>query len=315
MIVPSDFLPHLRVSLARGSFPVQYVLRFLCSVCSSLSPTRILESRTCEYSHILALSMLSLQDVFMVAAFMVLAIAQDLSVMNGLPTPVATEPAAVVQVIISAPGTTVIIPSFESAGATVAAGNILTAPSTIIITSTHTPTVVGTTSQTKTEPSPSAVASAAVTASATSTPAGLSSVAKIGIGLGVPLGVIIAAAVIGFLMYRYRRHKQNSRLQHHGFIQASRSYSTGDEGARAFGFRRKAGPIKALKHDNNSCGSEPPVSPMTRSKSKEMRYDTYTRRSESAHELHGHDVPDVSRELPGSHSMRPSELPAERGFE
>ena len=47
--------------------------------------------------------------------------------------------------------------------------------------------------------------------------------------MGVPLGVIAGLAVIGFLVRRHRRHKEVSRLRHHGNVAAAGLYPAIDE--------------------------------------------------------------------------------------
>jgi hypothetical protein len=220
-----------------------------------------------------------------------------------------TQPAAVVQVTEIAPGTTNVLTSIQAAGATDTAGNIATAPSTIPITSTHTPTAFPTNTTT---PSPARATSTTKPSSesaSTSTSSGLSSSAKIGIGLGVPLGVIIAVVVIGLFLYRHRRYKQKSISQGDNFMAPAGIHSTKDHEAKAAKSGWKSGATKELKHDVDDGGSEPVLSGMP----KEMKHDIRADESKNVHEVYGDDVPVPSRELPGSPGVRRSELPGNSG--
>ena len=132
----------------------------------------------------------------------------------------------------------------------------------------------------------------------TQAPGKLSSAAKIGIGLGVPLGTLILLA-ISFLIFRLRQHKHNSRLRHHGNMAAQGLYPASDESATPekennIGSRNsgKAGltAIEEMKSDDGGPNDR-----------------------EEAHEVHGEHVPALLKELQGDAGPKRHELPVRRG--
>lgn len=89
---------------------------------------------------------------------------------------------------------------------------VTTAP-TIITTSTAPSTVFPADTTTSSPASATGTTPASAEFGTTQKGSSLSSSAKIGIGLGVPLGVIIIAiAIVGFLLYRRRQHKHAKGL-------------------------------------------------------------------------------------------------------
>ncbi|CAD6563948.1 MAG: hypothetical protein ASARMPRED_002580 [Alectoria sarmentosa] len=116
--------------------------------------------------------------------------------------------------------------------------------------------------------------------SATASP-GLDPSAKIGIGLGVPLGLILLAT-IGFLTLRHRRHKQVSRLRHHSNIAAAGLYPAEEKDERD---------ITDVENSSEPRGLE----------------------NNHVHEIQGTAIPAYSRELPGSPGVRWQELSTRRG--
>jgi len=158
-----------------------------------------------------------------------------------------------------------------------------TPQSSTSVTSTNLPTSTGSSSV---GPNPSRLSSATPSATTSPVSSGLTASAKVGIGLGVPLGVIVCNAV-GSLIFRYLRHKQSSRLRHHGNVAAAGLYPAVDESAHAAG---SSGGVKELKNDGGNGGEE-----------------------KGPHEMQGEEVPAYSRELPGSPGPARSELNARRG--
>jgi len=122
-----------------------------------------------------------------------------------------TEPPAVVQVTETAPGTTHVITSVQAAGATDTAGNVATAPATILVTSTQTPqvfppvTATHTTSS-KSSSSTSGSAALATSAASTSSSSGLSPGSKIAVAVVVP--VVAVALIVLALLFWWRKRKQ-----------------------------------------------------------------------------------------------------------
>ena len=104
---------------------------------------------------------------------------------------------------------------------------------------------------------------------------GLSDAAKIGIGLGVPLGVLIIALEIGFVLYRRKRYRsQQASTEPGGEVATYKSGLDGDE---------------STKHGSNFKGAE--------EKTTKLR------------EMDGNSLPFSRKELTGTPGVRRSELP------
>jgi MYXO-CTERM domain-containing protein len=126
-------------------------------------------------------------------------------------TSTVIEPPAVVQVTETAPGTTHVLTSIQAAGATDTAGNVATAPSTILITSTQTPRVFPTdttmhTSSSKSSSSSSSSAALATAGANSSSSSGLSAGGKIAVAVVVP--VVAVALIVLAALFLWRRRKQ-----------------------------------------------------------------------------------------------------------
>ena len=144
---------------------------------------------------------------------------------------------------------------------------------------------------------PSGTASQAPTISTSKAPSKLSSSAKIGIGLGVPLGIIILG-LIGALLFRFRQHKRGSRLKHHGNMIPDMLYPAEDK--------------CSIPHKNEATGE-------VQSKEGNIAINELKNQNDTAshgrgpHEMHGDHVPPYSRELLGDLGSGRQELPTRRG--
>ncbi|CAF9920567.1 MAG: hypothetical protein ALECFALPRED_001568 [Alectoria fallacina] len=143
-------------------------------------------------------------------------------------------------------------------------------------TASPTPTSVTTSTPTPTSSTTPIIKSSSATASP-----GLDPSAKIGIGLGVPLGLIVLAT-IGFLTLRYRRHKQVSRLRHQSNIAAGGLSPAEQKGKKD---------VTDVENSNEPQGPE----------------------NNHVHEIQGTAIPAYSRELAGSPGVRWQELSTRRG--
>ncbi|KAL2043822.1 hypothetical protein N7G274_003342 [Stereocaulon virgatum] len=124
---------------------------------------------------------------------------------------------------------------------------------------------------------------AATTSSPASTPtvtkqrlSGLSSSTKTGIGVGVPLGVIILL-LIGVLVFHYWRNRQDSSAKNHGDTPAAGTNTADDGGEAGVAARGKGVGVKDLEHDT------------------QVGADT-----DLAREVHGEELPAYSKESPVS---------------
>ena len=107
--------------------------------------------------------------------------------------------------------------------------------------------------------------------------------------MGVSLGIIFLA-LVGFLLLRHQRHKQVSRLRHHGIIAAAGLYPVIDEAddrAREADQRN----VTDLENRSESLGHE----------------------KDDVHEIQGTEIPPYSRELIGSPGVPRQELAMRRG--
>lgn len=118
---------------------------------------------------------------------------------------------------------------------------------------------------------------------------GLTDASKIGIGLGVPFGVLVVSVIVGFLIICRRRHKKTSRLEHHGTLAAVGVHP-------AVGEEEKVGHaseiISAIQQPEHGLRPEMEGSGGVK----------------GAHEVHGDAVPFYRRELPGSAGVKRWEL-------
>ncbi|KAL9063257.1 MAG: hypothetical protein Q9161_009561 [Pseudevernia consocians] len=129
---------------------------------------------------------------------------------------------------------------------------------------------------------------------------------KIGIGLGVPLGVIIVA-IIAFLCMRHIRHKKQSRLRHSGNIAAAGVYPASDQDMKlnAVQVEKKTDVAASLEQTGPL-----PVSPLEqRAPVSPLGHEEDVSPSANIRELHGWDIPPYSRELEGSPAPVRKELP------
>ena len=129
----------------------------------------------------------------------------------------------------------------------------------------------------------------AAKSSSTAASQGHVSSAKIGAGVGVPLGIAFIA-LIGFLTWRHLRYKNESRLRHHGIIAAAGLYPVNEEG------ENNAAPTD---HRNmTDAGNES---------------DTHGLEKNNVHEIQGTEIPAYSRELIGSPGVPRGELASRPG--
>ena len=179
-----------------------------------------------------------------------------------------------------------------------------TLPSSSPTTSTSTPT--STTSSThssksstiSTTKASSSTSSAAKSSSSTTSAAKSSSTAasqghvssaKIGVGVGVPVG-IISIGLIGLLIWRHLRYKNESRLRHHGIIAAAGLYPVNEEGGNNTG--------QTVQRNRTHARNES---------------DTQGLEKSNVHEIQGTEIPAYSRELIGSAGVRRGELASRPG--
>ena len=113
--------------------------------------------------------------------------------------------------------------------------------------------------------------------------------AKIGVGVGVPLG-IVSIGLIGFLTWRHLRYKNESRLRHHGIIAAAGLYPVNEEGENNAG--------QTDHRDMTDAGNES---------------DTQGLEKNNVHEIQGTEIPAYSRELIGSLGVPRGELASRPG--
>ena len=160
--------------------------------------------------------------------------------------------------------------------------------STVSTTKASSSTSSTSTSSSSTSSAASSTTSAAK-ASSTAAPQGQVSSAKIGVGVGVPLG-IISIGLIGLLIWRHLRYKNESRLRHHGIIAAAGLYPVNEEGENNAG---------QTDHRNmTDAGSES---------------DTQGLEKNNVHEIQGTEIPAYSRELIGSPGVPRGELGSRPG--
>ena len=125
-------------------------------------------------------------------------------------TAAVTPTAEVVQFTATEPGTTHVVTSVQSAGATDPAGNVASEPSTVVITSTQPPQIFPseTTKHSSTTPSTSTTSTGSLStagASSSST-GGLSAGGKIAVAVVVP--VVAVALIVLAALFLWRRRKQ-----------------------------------------------------------------------------------------------------------
>ena len=113
--------------------------------------------------------------------------------------------------------------------------------------------------------------------------------AKIGVGVGVPLG-IVSIGLIGFLIWRHLRYKNESRLRHHGIIAAAGLYPVNEEGENTAG--------QTDHRDMTDAGNES---------------DTQGLEKNNVHEIQGTEIPAYSKELIGSPGVPRGELASRPG--
>ena len=162
------------------------------------------------------------------------------------------------------------------------------ATSTVSLTSSPTSATSSHSSTSSTAKPSSSISSAAKTtssakASATASPSHQST-AKVGIGVGVPLGISFAA-LIGFLLLRHRRHKEVSRRRHHGIVAAAGLYPVNEES------------------NERSGGTD-----QTNTTDFENMSESQGHEKEGVHEILGTEIPAHSRELIGSPGVPRQEL-------
>ena len=163
---------------------------------------------------------------------------------------------------------------------------VVSSNSIIVTTQSIAATSSGVSSSSKSDSSPSSSpvssSAAATTTSPSSSSSGLDQSAKIGIGLGVPLGLLITA-IFAYMVYRYSRNKKISRGRHVGNIAAAGLYPAADN---ADAEKLDAVAVQAKDDDNHGVSS---VS--------------------GKGELHGDHIPPYTRELEGSPGLGKRELP------
>ena len=129
----------------------------------------------------------------------------------------------------------------------------------------------------------------AAKSSSTAAPQGHVSSAKIGVGVGVPVG-IISIGLIGLLIWRHLRYKNESRLRHHGIIAAAGLYPANEEGEHNAG--------QTVQRNRTHARNES---------------DTQGLEKNNVHEIQGTEIPAYSRELIGSAGVRRGELASRPG--
>lgn len=164
------------------------------------------------------------------------------------------------------------------------------ATSTASSTSSTASTPTSSSSTTSIARSSSSTISIAQTPSATASSSHQAS-AKIGIGVGVPFGIIFVA-IVGFLTLRHLKYKQVSRLRHHGIIAAAGLYPVVDESDD------RTGEMNQRRVTDTENGIEP------------QGFE-----KDGVHEIQGTEIPAYSRELIGSPGVPRQELAMRRGSE
>ena len=104
--------------------------------------------------------------------------------------------------------------------------------------------------------------------------------------MGVPLGIMFLA-IVGFLTLRHHRHKQVSRLRHHGILAAAGLYPVHDE-------------ADDMARERNMTDVE-------------NRSESLGHEKDDIHEIQGTEIPPYSRELIGSPVLPRHELAMRRG--
>ena len=135
-----------------------------------------------------------------------------------------------------------------------------------------------------------------------SSSSGLSSSAKVGIGLGVPLGLIIIGMIVSFLIYRQRNHKRKSISGERDPNAIGGAVSTRGFNAKRLWSWRKSDEIKELKHDIDHITSELATSGAVTGMKHEIKPDA----EGNIHELNANARCPTSKNLPSS---RHTELP------
>ena len=135
----------------------------------------------------------------------------------------------------------------------------------------------------------SSTTTSAAKASSTAASQGHVSSAKIGVGVGVPVG-IASVGLIGLLIWRHLKYKNESRLRHHGIIAAAGLYPVNEEGENNAG--------QTDQRTMTDAGDES---------------DTQGLEKNNVHEIQGTEIPAYSRELLGSPGVRREELPSRPG--
>ena len=144
-------------------------------------------------------------------------------------------------------------------------------------------------SSTSSAASSSSSTTSAAKSSSTATSQGHVSSAKIGVGVGVPLS-IVSIGLIGFLIWRHLKYKNESRLRHHGIIAAAGLYPVNEEGQSNTG--------QTDQRNMTDAGNES---------------DTQRLEKNNVHEIQGTEIPAYSRELIGSPGVPRGELASRRG--
>ena len=173
-----------------------------------------------------------------------------------------------------------------------------TLPSSSPTTSTSTSTHSSKSSTVSTAKASSSTSSAAKSSSSTTSAAKSSSTAasqnhvssaKIGVGVGLPVA-IVSIGLIGLLIWRHLKHKNESRLRHHGIIAAAGLYPVNEEGENNAG--------QTDQRNMTDAGNES---------------DTQELEKNNVHEIQGTEIPAYSRELIGSPGVRREELASRPG--
>lgn len=128
--------------------------------------------------------------------------------------------------------------------------------------------------------------SAPETRANSSAASGLSFSAKVGIGLGVPLGVIILA-IFGFFVLRHQRNRQSRLGGPENAAAATATHPANDEQGKRLGPGEAGGNLTTPRSHDRPHGL-----------------------NQNAHEIHEPDLPPYSREAPGSPGVWKQELPA-----
>ena len=157
------------------------------------------------------------------------------------------------------------------------------------------------TPETGSSPSPDSATSTAQRAPTAATPSALSMSAKIGIGLGVPLGVVILTLMVALLFWKRRKRNRSPRLSHLG---------KPNTGAGSYALNEDQKTEAATGKDARSSNTQAHTSGIS---SADLRAsilsDPPTVSSLGPSEVHGDDIPPYSRELMGSPGVLVYELP------